>query len=146
MHEMALCRNVVDIVLEEAKKARTPEVRSVGVTVGEVRDIVDDIFCDMFDWLARGTVAEHAKVTITRVPLIVTCQECGHEYHLDVHDQSTWPCPECGKRNYKLKTGMEFYISNIEVARPAPSAEDLEALTARVAQMNRAEAAQEASA
>lgn len=117
MHEMALCRDVVDIVLEEAEKVHTSEVRSVSVVVGEVRDVIDSIFIDMFSWLARGTVAEHAKVNLMRVPLVVKCQECSHEYHLDVHDSSTWPCPECGKRDYKLVSGMEFEIASIEVAQ-----------------------------
>ncbi|MEE8717532.1 MAG: hydrogenase maturation nickel metallochaperone HypA [Coriobacteriales bacterium] len=154
MREMALCRSVVDIVLEEARRARTPEVRSVHVTVGEVRDIVDDIFCDMFDWLARGTVAEHARVVITRVPLTVACDGCAAEFHIDVHDRSTWHCPSCGCERYHLRTGMEFFISDIEVASPMPAAplgakaepsfEELDAIRARVAARNRAAAERDA--
>ncbi len=102
----------------------------------------------MFRWLARGTVAERSEVVITRVPLTVACDDCAAEFHIDVHDRSTWHCPSCGCERYHLKTGMEFFISEIEVASPAPapstlrgaepSFEELDALRARIAAHNRA--------
>ncbi len=144
MHEMALCRDVLDIVVEEATKVHATDVRNVYVTVGEVRDIIDDIFVDMFHWLARDTIAKNAKVVLTRVPLTVECKDCGNVYHLNVRDESTWPCPKCGKRNYTMKSGMEFYISNIEVCTDDPAVrrpeDDLAAMVARTAAANRAEA------
>lgn len=41
MHEMALCRNVVDMVLEEADKVGAQRVSGVYLTVGYSRDIVE---------------------------------------------------------------------------------------------------------
>ena len=142
MHEMALTRNVVDIVIAEAEKVHAKSVHAVHVTVGEVRDIIDDIFVDMFGWLARGTIAEHAEVHLTRVPLMVKCNQCGNVYHINTRDESTWPCEKCGVRDYKLQSGMEFFISNIEVEfdnKPLTE-EDLKAAMARVAAVNRANA------
>ena len=44
MHEMALCRNVADIVLEEASRANAVRVSGIYLTIGYGRDIVEDLF------------------------------------------------------------------------------------------------------
>lgn len=122
MHEMALTRDVVDIVLDEAKAAGAVEVRTVYLTVGYVRDIVEDLFEQCFAYMARGTVAEHAELVLVRVPLTVRCNECGRVFHIDVHDNGTWKCSGCNARDYRLETGMEFFVNGIDIAR----AEDVE--------------------
>lgn len=116
MHEMALCRDVVDIVIDEAQAAGATKVKAVYLTIGYVRDIVEDIFEDMFAWMSKGTVAEGAEIVLARVPLTVKCKQCGRVYHIDVHDSETWPC-SCGARDYVLETGMEFYVNGIDIER-----------------------------
>ena len=71
MHEMALCRNVVDMVLEEADKVGAQRVSGVYLTVGYSRDIVESLFDDVFKWLSRDTKLEGASLYITRVPFTV---------------------------------------------------------------------------
>ena len=47
------------------------------------------------------------------------CNQCGRVFHLNVYDGDSWVCPQCGAvRDYKLHSGMEFLINNIEVALP----------------------------
>lgn len=115
MHEMALTRTVVDMVVQEAEAVGATEVRAVHITIGYVRDIVEDLFEGCFAHMARGTVAENAELVITRVPLTVRCKECNHVYHIDVHNESTWECASCGQRKYTLNSGMEFFINDIEI-------------------------------
>ena len=113
MHEMALTRDVVDIVVEQAEAAGAHEVRTVYLTIGYIRDIVEDLFERCFAFLARGTVAERAEIVITRVPLTVRCNGCCHVFHIDVHDESSWHCPHCHEQSYVLNSGMEFSIDDI---------------------------------
>lgn len=118
MHEMSLVRSVVRIVREEAEAAGAARVSRVHVVVGEGRDIVVDYFESLFQFLARGTVAEGAQVELHPRPYMVKCNACGHEFHLIPVDRRTWTCPECGAfRNYRLVSGMEFYISRIEATK-----------------------------
>lgn len=121
MHEMALVRNVMDIVLEEAGKAGATKVSTVYLTIGEGRDVIEDMLGGAFRFLARNTVAADADLAIRRVPFMVRCNRCGKTFHLDVHDEATWVCPAChAERDYKLFTGMEFVIESIEMtAAPA---------------------------
>ena len=115
MHEMALTRNVVDMVVEAAEAAGAAEVRAVHLTIGYMRDIVEDIFERCFAYLARDTVAEKAELVITRVPFTVRCNKCDYVYHIDVYDENTWTCSGCGEKDYKLNSGMEFFVNNIEI-------------------------------
>ena len=62
MHEMALCRTVVDMVLEEADKVGAQRVSGVYLTVGYSRDIVESLFDDVFKWLGRDEFRREARV------------------------------------------------------------------------------------
>lgn len=120
MHEMAYVRNVVDIVNEHVSKEGVSEVKAVYLTIGMARDIVEDYFQGLFQYLARGTAAEHADIVIRRIPFTVRCNQCGRVFPLNVHDVKTWTCPFCkAEHDYRLNSGMEFSIDRIEVAAPA---------------------------
>jgi|GEM_PF-189660 len=122
MHEMAFVRNIMDIVVEEAAAAGATDISAVHLVIGEGRDIVEDFFEGLFQYLARGTVAEHAKIRVQRVPYMVRCVRCGCIFHVEVYDPNTRTCPDCGAHEeYKLVSGLEFYISKIEASGKAAS-------------------------
>lgn len=124
MHEMALVRDVVDTVLEQATAAGATEVKTVYLTIGYGRDIVEEYMDGLFSFLARGTIAEHAELVIQRIPYTVRCNQCGFVFHINVFDDKTWVCPKCkAERDYKLNSGMEFFINRIEVMGPKPPAQ-----------------------
>lgn len=117
MHEMSLTHDVVDTVLRQAEIAGATEVRGVHLTVGEIHDIVDDLFMKCFAYLARGTIAEHAKVGITRVRLTVRCKDCAEVFPIQLYGfHGDVVCPRCGSRRYGINSGEEFTIDDIEVA------------------------------
>ncbi|MCD8013711.1 MAG: hydrogenase maturation nickel metallochaperone HypA [Lachnospiraceae bacterium] len=121
MHEMALVRRVVDIVVTKAEAVGASEVHAVHLVIGEARDIVEDYFEGLFQYLARGTVAENAEMVIYRVPYTVRCNQCGFIFPINIFNEETWVCPACkAKRDYKLNSGMEFAVKNIEVAFANP--------------------------
>lgn len=116
MHEMALVREVIGIVLDKADEAQANRVEAVYLRIGQGRDIVTGLFDGLFEHMAKGTVAEGAELVFERVPMLTRCDECGKLYRLDVHDERSWPCPRCGSKKYRLFSGMEFSIDRIEVA------------------------------
>lgn len=118
MHEMALMRTVVDTVLDYASEVDAVEVKTVYLTIGLNRDVVEAYMDSMFAFLARGTIAEHAGLVVRRTPYTVACNQCDRIFHIDVYDATTW-VPRCkAERDYKLHSGMEFAINNIEVVLP----------------------------
>lgn len=123
MHEMALVHSIVDVVLEQARRVNATEVKAVHLTIGEGRDVIEDYMNGLFCFLARGTVAERAELVIRRVPYAVRCNQCGYVFPLNVRDSSTWHCPECqAERDYRLHSGMEFTIDQIQIVSEADEA------------------------
>lgn len=127
MHEMALVRNVVEVVLDECKGKPVKAVKAVHLTIGELSDVVEAYIPSLFQFLARGTIADQAEVVIKRTPLLVRC-ECGEVFHIDVRDEATWVCPRCSaKQKYHMISGREFRIERVEVEAGEPeAATDLE--------------------
>ena len=95
MHEMALVRSLVEVVLDYAKKENATAVREIYLSIGESRDVVEEYMDGLFKFLARGTVAEHADLIMVRIPYTVRCNQCGQIFRLNVFDESTWVCPAC---------------------------------------------------
>ena len=116
MHEMAIVRNVVDTVLEEADRVGATEVKSVHLKIGNGRDIIKEYFDKLFTFLAQGTVAENAQLNIEWIPMTACCNTCSSVFPVDRFKRETWVCPSCkAERNYVIHSGMEFSISYIEI-------------------------------
>ena len=116
MHQLVITRDIIDISLRAAKEADAREVRCVYLTIGDLRDIVDSLFRSCFEHFTKGTAAENARLDVVRVPFTVTCRACGCTHPADIHSDASFACPQCGKTDYELHTGMEFSIDKIEVA------------------------------
>lgn len=118
MHETALVHGLVDNVLEHAQSIGATEVKAVYLTIGEGRDIVEEYLTGLFAFLTKGTVAEGAQLVIRHVPYTARCNQCGKVFPLDIFDPSKRSCPHCHtERDYKLYTGMEFMINQIQIVR-----------------------------
>lgn len=121
MHEMSMVRVAVRAVLEECEGKDVGRVTAVNFSIGEMRDVVEAYVPDLFRYLARGTIAAEAEVTVRRVPLNVRCHECGDIFPIDVRDPDTWSCPRCGAyKKYRVFSGDELYIESIKVLSEKP--------------------------
>lgn len=124
MHEMSLVRKVVDIVAAECGSDDAAEVLAVHLTIGEATDVIENYVEELFQFLARGTNAQNAKLVIARTPLTVRCDRCGTVFPIDVRNSETWGCPQCGAyQKYRLFSGREFRVDRIDVARLARGGE-----------------------
>lgn len=115
MHEMALCTEVVNVVEATAQEAGAIKVNNISMVIGEMRDIIIDLFDGFFHYLTKDTIAEDAAVYFTTVPATLKCHECGCHFPVDLHATDVIACPSCGKSDYELATGNEFYVESIDV-------------------------------
>ena len=92
MHEMAIAEGVLDIALDYAKKNDATCIREIGLLIGEMSGVVVDSLTFSFDMIAKGTIAEGAKIKVKHVPLVGRCTKSGKEFHIEHYD--FW-CPEC---------------------------------------------------
>lgn len=87
---------------------------NIRLQVGELRDLTEEWIQRYFDYLSPGTLAEEAKITLTRIPVKMTCQACQASFSADIHLDKI-ECPECGNDKTALTGGDEFLIESIEV-------------------------------
>lgn len=115
MHEMAVVHSIVDVVVQQAEEIGASEVRSVHLTIGQGRDIVEKYMGPLFAYLARGTIAENAVLHIDRPPISIRCDECDLVFPPEIASGKAPSCPRCSSGNYKLFSGLELTIDGIEV-------------------------------
>ncbi|MEF9876650.1 MAG: hydrogenase maturation nickel metallochaperone HypA [Gordonibacter sp.] len=124
MHEMSLVRKVVDVVLSECEGKNIARVRTVHLSIGELSDVVEEYVQSLFQFLARDTIAENAEVAITRIPVNVRCNQCCNIFPIEIRNEDTWECPRChAVHDYRLFSGREFRVDNIDVEAAVSSAE-----------------------
>ncbi|MCL6628178.1 MAG: hydrogenase maturation nickel metallochaperone HypA [Armatimonadetes bacterium] len=80
MHELSAVQNILQIVLEEAAKARAKRITRVVVKVGKWSTFVPSAIRFYFNILAEGTPAEGAHLEVDVVPISYRCQECDCVY------------------------------------------------------------------
>jgi hydrogenase nickel incorporation protein HypA/HybF len=112
MHEMAITRSMLDLVLEEATKAGNSKVTMINIVLGEMSGVVDRCVQFYFDFMSRDTPAEGAELNFRKVPNQACCRECGNIFSpRDIF----WSCDKCGSMKIEMTAGNELYIESIEV-------------------------------
>ena len=114
MHELSVTQSILEIALDYANRNQATKIIEIHLQIGEVTDFDDEWIQRYFDFVSKGTIAEGAKLRITRIPAQLQCQTCSFIFPLD---RSTWnsQCPSCQSKVTQLITGREFRIEALEV-------------------------------
>lgn len=112
MHEMAITRSMVDLVLEEAAKSSGSKVTMINIVLGEMSGVVDRCVQFYFDYMSRDTPAEGAELCFCKVANQARCRKCDNVFSpRDIF----WSCDKCGSMEIEITAGNELYIESIEV-------------------------------
>ncbi len=114
MHELSIMGNILDIVLEHAGKNGAKKVKAVNLMIGDLSDIIPEWAQMYFDMLSKETIADGAKLEIEKVPLSISCRDCGN-VHTYKDKNWSFSCPKCQSANIELKTGREMTVTSIEI-------------------------------
>jgi hydrogenase nickel incorporation protein HypA/HybF len=114
MHELSVTQSILDISLEYARNNQAKQIVAIQLQIGEVTDFDDEWIQRYFDFVSKGTMAEGAKLRITRIPAKLQCQSCSFVFPLD---RTTWEsqCPSCRSKDTQLISGKEFRVEALEV-------------------------------
>lgn len=112
MHEYAVTKGLLNIVLEEARKAGAEKVVEIRLVIGDLSTVIDDSVQMYFDIMSQGTVAQGAKLIFKRIQSEFCCKSCGNKYN---KPKTGFACPLCGGDGVPTGVGKEFYIESIEV-------------------------------
>ena len=114
MHELSVTQSILEIALDYAARGQATQVVEIQLQIGEVSDFDDEWIQRYFDFVSKGTIAEGAKLRISRVPARIQCDRCSFIFPLD---KATWnaQCPSCQSKETHLLSGREFRVESLEV-------------------------------
>jgi len=109
VHELSLSSAIVATVVKHAEGRR---VSVVSLRVGRLRQVVPDTLEFYFDFVAKGTVCEGAKLEQELLEARLRCDACDHEWSIEI---PAFRCPICGGAEVEISSGNEFEVESIEV-------------------------------
>ena len=112
MHEMAICRNILEIIEDQARAKDFARVRRISVEIGPLAGVEVEALRFGFDVVTRGSVADGAVLDIIRPEARATCRDCGAN---SVIEQRYDPCPQCGSHRLDIISGAEMLVKELEV-------------------------------
>jgi hydrogenase nickel incorporation protein HypA/HybF len=109
MHELSLSSA---IVATAAKHAGGRRVSVVSLRVGRLRQVIPETLEFYFEFVARGTVCEGAKLEQEVLEARLRCNPCGTEWGIEV---PAFRCPTCQGSDVAIASGNEFEVLSIEI-------------------------------
>jgi hydrogenase nickel incorporation protein HypA/HybF len=121
MHEMPVTQAMLDMALQHADGRR---ITDIYLQVGMMSAIVPESVEVFFDYLSQDTLAEGATLHFKRVPIEMTCLDCGQQA-----DLSQWAdeppqkimmealrrgC-QCGSKKLRVTGGVGFEMKSLNV-------------------------------
>ena len=114
MHEAGIAMSVLETCLLAARREGAERIVRIELRVGALAGVVPEALTFAFDALKRGTQADAAELSITRVPYDARCSGCDLEF--PVHDAwAVAPCPACGEPSVIAARGDELMIGAMDV-------------------------------
>jgi hydrogenase nickel incorporation protein HypA/HybF len=109
VHELSLSSAIVNTVVKHADGRR---VSVVNLRVGRLRQVVPDSLEFYFEFVARGTVCEGARLAHESVPALLRCSACEAEWEMSL---PRFRCEACDSAAVAVISGNEFEVDSIEV-------------------------------
>ena len=112
MDERELANSVVEIVDRAAYRNGVHHVSCVHIAIGGRRGLDLETLDAAFQTVARGTVAEGARLLVRVLPVTRRCHNCGTNFEAAASDCE---CPHCGHPHTDPITGEEVRVLDMEV-------------------------------
>lgn len=109
MHELSLSSAIVNTVVKHADGRR---VTVVSLQVGRLRQVIPDTLAFYFEFVARDTVCEGARLEQNVIDARLRCRPCAREWEIEI---PAFRCPTCGGSDVEIAAGDEFLVESIEV-------------------------------
>ena len=112
MHELSLCRAMLDLVNEHVAGKEIARVTSIALEVGQLAAIDESALRFSFDVVTKGTVAENARLDIIRIEGQASCSVCKKTITLKRYYDA---CPLCDNFSLTVTQGEELRLRFLEV-------------------------------
>jgi hydrogenase nickel incorporation protein HypA/HybF len=113
MHEVSIAQSMLEIAVDNCTKQGYKGIESIKVKVGKASGVVAYALQFAFEALKAETIAEKAVLMITEIPVGGFCESCKRNF--TVEESYVISCPLCGKTSFRLETGRELNVVEMEV-------------------------------
>ena len=124
MHEFSMTSQIVENVLQEARKRNAKKVTEVHLVIGKLTFLGLEQVRFSYKVLVDGTIMERSKLFIEEKEGTVKCTSCGHEGNFNYEDDPmyhvlipTLHCPKCNGL-VEIVGGRECTIKSVELVLP----------------------------
>lgn len=106
MHELAIGKSILRLAVDRATAAGCSRITAIHLVIGELRNIEESMFQRYFDQISAGSIAEGARLCVTRGPIRFACRGCGLASPVVI-------CNACGA-DCELAGGREMLLERLE--------------------------------
>ncbi len=113
MHELSIAQSLLEVALENCQEKGFSSIGIIKVQIGKASGVMSDALLFGFNALKEGTIADQSVLEIEEVPVTGHCNDCGKDFTTE--ESYVLSCPHCGGLSYKVNTGRELMITEMEV-------------------------------
>ena len=124
MHELSICQALLEQVEAVARQEGALQVVQVRVGIGPLSGVEPQLLQQAFQLARAGSIAATASLLIDRLPVRVSCRECGQETEAEV---ANLVCGNCGDWHTRLISGDEMLLTQVELVRETPAGKPADA-------------------
>jgi len=112
MHELSLAEGLLQIIGDAAVRDKFSQVTTVWLEIGQLSSVETQALAFCFDAVARGTVAQGARLEILTPPGLGWCEDCLAPLTMaEIFDT----CPQCDGYHVRVTGGTEMRVKELEV-------------------------------
>ena len=123
MHELSITTQIIESVLEEAKKQDAKKVIEVQLVIGKMTFLGTEQVRFSYTILVEDTIMKGSKLIIEEKDGSIECSSCGYRGKIPFEDDPayhvpipTLRCPKCGEAA-KIIEGKECTIRSIRMVK-----------------------------
>lgn len=112
MHELSLCRSILDIVNEHITGKKCTSVKRISLEIGQLAAVDKSALRFGFEAISKGTIAERATLDIIEVEGEALCDTCQKTVKLKHYYDA---CQTCGHFSLTITQGEELRVKFMEI-------------------------------
>ncbi|MDR3431669.1 MAG: hydrogenase maturation nickel metallochaperone HypA [Rouxiella aceris] len=113
MHEITLCQNALEIMLQQAAKHPVKKITAVWIELGAFSCVEPEALHFCFDMVCRETLAEGCQLHLIVQDAHSWCHDC--QKNIELMNPSVLLCPQCGGRNLRIDADNGMTIKRLEI-------------------------------
>lgn len=111
MHELSLCKMILDIINDQASAKKINHVKKVTLNVGQLAAVDKSALRFGFEVISKGSVAEGAILDIVVVEGQAICNACQRHVKMNNYYDA---CENCGQHALTITKGEELQVQSME--------------------------------